>query len=166
MSADLSIRTVAGTLITSSTELFSGAITQGVEYTTRFRVYNNYDASVNIAHARGVEVFLTSQENGRVYDINQGDPNYHAVAKALYVDNIFSGALVSGSQSSGSVVAVSGTLQSYLVGISEVGYDYIYASGSANFNEYTLTFTYPSGTTLITSSGSLGIGVKYREIIY
>jgi hypothetical protein len=165
MASDLSIRTIAGALITDTTELFSGAV-QGGTYSGSFRIYNNYDDNPNIAHVFGIEVFLTTNSEARVYNIDDGDPNHHVTAKALLLEDVFSGTLVSGSQEGAAVVDASGTLQSYLTGITESDYDYIFASGAGNFHEYTISFTYPSGVTLITSSGVLGIGIKYKEIIY
>jgi len=158
--ADLSIRDITGTLITSTDEIFSGSVSGTVSGT--IRLYNNYAGANDVAHARKVKIFLSAQSGSQAITKQFHDP-YRNIRTLALVNETMSGICTLASENGGATPT--GTMLSMSSGISKTGYDIIYASGSNNFNQYDLYFTIASGTVLDTASGAIFIGVEYENYL-
>ena len=161
--ASLSIRQVDGTLITSSMEIFSGEVGIGSGVVSGvIRLYNNYDADDDVAHARKVNVFLCAQSGSQAITKGFHDP-YRNIRTLGLIKQTMSGICMKASENGG--ISPTGAMLSMFSGISGTGYDMIYASGSNNFNEYNIIYSIASGTLFDTSSGSIFIGVEYENYL-
>ena len=73
--ADLSIRQLDGTLITSSMEIFSGAVGIGSGVVSgTIRVYNNYDGNDDVPHALKVNMYISAQSGSQAITKGFYDP--------------------------------------------------------------------------------------------
>lgn len=161
--ADLSIRQLDGTLITSSMEIFSGAVTIGGGVVSgTIRVYNNYDANDDVAHARKVNLYLCAQSGSQAITKGFYDP-YRNIRSYALVKNSMSGVCTLASEKG--ALTPTGTMLSMYSGISGTAYNTIYASGSNNYNQYDIYFTIPEDTVFDLASGSIFIAVEYENYL-
>lgn len=164
----ISIRTVAGAIIDNLDSLFGETIFVGSgTYTARFRIYNNYSGVADQNDLKDLKVYLTGTPKMlTAYELGGIGLEEWATSFPYIVlrNEYFSGVCkVASKQFGANPLLESGTIN-YEQPFDDVECDYIYASGSDNFNEYELTINIPSGVNFVASSGSVYITLKYKYV--
>lgn len=158
----LSIRDISGNVISAGSSLFGTTILQNNNiYQAIFRLYNNYSALPNIAHVYNVKIYISTHSGITTIFDNIGDPYQHSVAAPLLQD-WFSGTCTFSSQENGSV---SNTMISAFKGLQFTNANTIYASGSNNYNQYTIQVAIPPGTFYSANSNPLYLNIEYETFL-
>ena len=163
----ISIRTSSGVLLDNFSDILSGTLTNdNVTYSGTFRVYNNYDGDNEIKDMNKLYVYLSAHSGINTPYLLGGlgiEDWYTTIEDVILINDMVSGVCVSSSMKNGDApAAVIGNLN-HVAGLNGDDYKLIRASGTYNYNEYSIEFTIPSEYSFSPLSGVLYVSLRYEE---